>query len=63
MPDLASWRRARMPELPDVAFFELAPDWACEMLSPSTAADVLRSSLRLEMRSITREPSRSVCGS
>jgi Uma2 family endonuclease len=25
-----------MPELPDVAAFELAPDWVCEVLSPST---------------------------
>ena len=25
-----------MPELPDVAFFTLAPDWVCEVLSPST---------------------------
>lgn len=38
VPDLAGWRRARMPELPDAAAFELAPDWACEVLSPSTAA-------------------------
>jgi Uma2 family endonuclease len=38
VPDLAGWRRERMPEVPDVAFFELAPDWLCEVLSPSTAA-------------------------
>lgn len=38
VPDLAGWRRERMQELPDVAFFDLAPDWACEVLSPSTAA-------------------------
>ena len=38
VPDLAGWRRERMPEIPDVAFFELAPDWVCEVLSPSTAA-------------------------
>ena len=25
-----------MPEYPDTAFFTLAPDWACEVLSPST---------------------------
>jgi Uma2 family endonuclease len=36
VPDLAGWRRARMPELPDAAFLTLAPDWACEVLSPST---------------------------
>ena len=38
VPDLAGWRRARMPELPDVPYFDLAPDWVCEVLSPSTAA-------------------------
>jgi Uma2 family endonuclease len=37
VPDLAGWRRERMPELPDVANFTLAPDWACEVLSPRTA--------------------------
>lgn len=38
VPDLAGWRRERMPELPDATAFELAPDWICEVLSPSTAA-------------------------
>jgi len=38
VPDLAGWRRQRMPELPDTAAFDLAPDWVCEVLSPSTAA-------------------------
>ncbi|MBI5481648.1 MAG: Uma2 family endonuclease [Deltaproteobacteria bacterium] len=33
VPDLAAWRRERMPEIPDVAFFTLAPDWVCEVLS------------------------------
>jgi Uma2 family endonuclease len=36
VPDLAGWRRERMPSVPDVAFFTLAPDWVCEVLSPST---------------------------
>ena len=36
VPDLAGWRRERMPELPDTPYFALAPDWACEVLSPST---------------------------
>jgi len=38
VPDLAGWRRERMPELPDAAAFELPPDWVCEVLSPSTSA-------------------------
>lgn len=37
VPDMAGWRRATMPELPDVAFFTLPPDWVCEVASPSTA--------------------------
>lgn len=36
VPDLAGWRVERMPELPDTAYFALAPDWICEVLSPST---------------------------
>lgn len=36
VPDLAGWRRARMPDFPDAAWFTLAPDWVCEILSPST---------------------------
>ena len=36
IPDLAGWRRERMPVIPDVAYFILAPDWVCEVLSPST---------------------------
>lgn len=39
VPDLAGWRRERMPRIPrDEAFIVLAPDWACEVLSPSTQA-------------------------
>ena len=37
VPDLAGWRRERMPVLPNVTYFELAPDWVCEVVSPSTA--------------------------
>jgi len=37
VPDIAGWRRERMPGLPQTAWFELAPDWVCEVLSPSTA--------------------------
>ena len=36
VPDLAGWRRERMANLPDTAYFTLAPDWVCEVLSAST---------------------------
>ena len=36
VPDLAGWRRERLPEIPDTAAISLAPDWICEVVSPST---------------------------
>ena len=38
VPDLAGWRRSRLPHLPDAAAMTIAPDWVCEILSPSTEA-------------------------
>jgi Uma2 family endonuclease len=38
VPDMAGWRRERMPELPSTVGFTLVPDWVCEVLSPSTKA-------------------------
>ncbi|MCC6521324.1 MAG: Uma2 family endonuclease [Polyangiaceae bacterium] len=38
VPDLAGWRRERMPELLEVSAFELPPDWLCDVISASTAA-------------------------
>lgn len=36
VPDLAGWRRDRMAHVPDAAGIAIAPDWVCEVLSPST---------------------------
>jgi Uma2 family endonuclease len=36
VPDWAGWRRERMPIFPDAPYFTLAPDWVCEVISPST---------------------------
>lgn len=36
VPDLAGWRRERLPAVPDAGHLTLAPDWACEILSPTT---------------------------
>ncbi len=35
-PDIVGWRRERMPVMLDVVGVQLAPDWICEVLSPST---------------------------
>jgi Uma2 family endonuclease len=37
VPDLAGWRRDRVPEYLSGAAWEVAPDWICEVLSPKTA--------------------------
>ena len=37
VPDIAGWRRERMPVMPNAPWIELPPDWLCETLSPSTA--------------------------
>jgi Uma2 family endonuclease len=36
VPDIAGWRRERLPVLPKTAWIETPPDWVCEILSPST---------------------------
>jgi Uma2 family endonuclease len=36
VPDIAGWRREHVPEFPDVVAVETAPDWICEVASPST---------------------------
>jgi Uma2 family endonuclease len=36
VPDLAGWRCERMPWVPPAPVVKLAPDWLCEISSPST---------------------------
>ncbi|MBI3770573.1 MAG: Uma2 family endonuclease [Deltaproteobacteria bacterium] len=36
VPDFAGWRRERMPLLPNAPALTMAPDWACEVVSPTT---------------------------
>jgi Uma2 family endonuclease len=36
VPDVAGWRRERLPSLSNDPYFTLAPDWICEVLSKST---------------------------
>lgn len=50
VPDLAGWRRSRLPRLPETAYFPLAPDWVCEVISPSTAAIDRGQKLRIYSR-------------
>lgn len=47
VPDLAGWRRDRMATFPDAPWFDLAPDWVCEVLSPGTRRIDLTSKRRL----------------
>ena len=50
VPDLAGWRRSRLPAVPDAAFMTLAPDWICEVLSPSTETLDRKKKLRIYAR-------------
>ena len=38
VPDWGGWRRTRMPHRPETPYTTLAPDWLCEILSPSTSS-------------------------
>lgn len=38
VPDIAAWRRERLPRAPATAQISLAPDWVCETLSKGTEA-------------------------
>lgn len=38
VPDLAGWRKTRVPGLPATQAIRVVPDWVCEVLSPSTRA-------------------------
>lgn len=38
VPDLAGWRRERMPYLPIEVGITIVPEWICEVISPSTAS-------------------------
>ncbi len=36
VPDLAGWKRETMGVVANEPYFEIRPDWVCEILSPST---------------------------
>ena len=50
VPDLAGWRRERLPSTPNEPYLTLAPDWICEVLSPSTEYIDRRKKLRIYAR-------------
>jgi Uma2 family endonuclease len=34
VPDLAGWRRQRLPQFPETRPIDVTPDWVCEVVSP-----------------------------
>ncbi len=50
VPDVAGWRRERMPVMRSVPAFELPPDWICEVLSPRTVRHDRRQKMRIYAR-------------
>jgi len=45
-PDVAGWRRDRLPELPRTVPITVRPDWVCEVLSESNARNDLVKKMR-----------------
>ena len=54
VPDLAGWRRERLPDAlggdDAPAHYDLVPDWACEILSPSTRSRDKNQKMRIYAR-------------
>lgn len=50
VPDLAGWRREKLAALPSTPYFTQAPDWVCEVLSPSTESVDRAKKLRIYAR-------------
>jgi len=50
VPDLAGWRKERVPQRPSGPYATVAPDWVCEVLSPSTVRVDRSAKLRIYAR-------------
>jgi Uma2 family endonuclease len=54
VPDLAGWRRERMPDalgpIDAPSSYDIAPDWICEILSPRTEATDRTTKMRIYRR-------------
>jgi Uma2 family endonuclease len=50
VPDVAAWRRDRLPALPGDRAIDVVPDWVCEVLSPSTRGSDLVTKRRFYAR-------------
>lgn len=50
VPDIAGWLRERLPSLSDEPYLTLAPDWICEVVSPSTESIDRGKKLRIYAR-------------
>lgn len=46
-PDVAGWRRERLPEMPAQVPITVLPDWICEILSPTNASNDTVRKMRL----------------
>jgi Uma2 family endonuclease len=49
-PDVAGWRRERLPAIPNEFPFTVRPDWVCEILSPSNPENDLFKKIRVYQR-------------
>ena len=49
-PDVAGWRRERLPAIPEEWPIAVRPDWVCEILSPSNPENDLFKKIRVYQR-------------
>jgi Uma2 family endonuclease len=40
IPDIAGWRRERMPQIPNGYLFEVCPNWVCEVISDGSDGEI-----------------------
>ena len=50
VPDVAGWRRERLPRIPETWDAVIAPDWVCETLADSTRDLASSEGLSAELR-------------
>lgn len=58
VPDLAGWRRERMPDYPETAYVTLAPDGSAKCFPPEPAGSIFTKSARSTHMKASR-----ICGS
>ena len=60
VPDLAGWKKERLPKLPKKNWTSVAPDWVCEILSPHTRSMIASGKCRFTVSTGSNMPGWSI---